>query len=464
MMMNTSLLHRRRLLAALGAGALPALFAPDARADDYRALVCVFLFGGNDGLNTVVPLDGRHADYASVRKTLALPKASLARLGSSDYGLHPALAPLASASKRLAAVFNTGPLVAPLTKADYLAAKGRGPTVPASLFSHSDQQLLWEAGSADLQSRTGWGGRAAQQMRLQNPVISVGGNGRFGLSDSAVPMVLPSPGEYFGAYVMADDAGPAAKRKAALQTLYAGSGETALATAFASQQREAFSVSERLRDLVWLRPGDIALTAAIDAAFAPLVHDGKFSNPLASQLYQVAKLVLGRAVVGGSRQIFFAQQGGYDTHNAQIADDVFTGQHAGLLKSLGDALAAFDAAMLAIGMGDAVTLFTQSDFGRTFAPNASNGTDHAWGNTQLVLGGAVKGGFYGRYPELALGGPDDVGIESWERHGRWLPSMSVDQYAATLLRWLGASEAQLDATLPNLRNFGSARSVGFMAA
>ncbi|MEO3691250.1 DUF1501 domain-containing protein [Roseateles paludis] len=466
-------LHRRRVLAALGAlggGALPALFAPEAHADDYKALVCVFLFGGNDGLNTVVPLDARYTPYAAVRGRLALPKSSLIRLGGTDFGLHPSLASLASlsgASGRLAALFNTGPLVAPLTRADYLAAKGRGPGVPGSLFSHSDQQTLWEAGSADLQARTGWGGRAAGQMQMRNPVISVGGNGRFGLSDSAVPLVLPSPGEYFGAHAMADTSGALAKRKLALQALYAGNagnGETPLMSAFAAQQRDAFEVSDRLRDLVWLSPGQQALTAPLDTAFAPLIRDGKFTNPLASQLYQVAKLVLGRAVVGGSRQIFFAQQGGYDTHNAQIADDVLQGQHAGLLKGLGDALAAFDAAMQAIGMGNAVTLFTQSDFGRTFAPNASDGTDHAWGNTQLVLGGAVKGGAHGRFPELALGGPDDVGVESWERHGRWLPSASVDQYAATLLRWLGASEAQLDATLPNLRNFGSARSLGFMQA
>ncbi len=169
-------LHRRRVLAALGAlgaGALPALFAPAARADDYKALVCVFLFGGNDGLNTVVPLDARYTPYAAVRGRLALPKSSLIRLGSTDFGLHPALATLSGAGGRLAALFNTGPLVAPLTRAEYLAAKGRGPGVPGSLFSHSDQQLLWEAGNADLQSRTGWGGRAAGQMQMRNPVISV---------------------------------------------------------------------------------------------------------------------------------------------------------------------------------------------------------------------------------------------------------------------------------------------------
>jgi uncharacterized protein (DUF1501 family) len=169
-----------------------------------------------------------------------------------------------------------------------------------------------------------------------------------------------------------------------------------------------------------------------------------------------------RATLGGARQVYFAQLGGFDTHGGQIGADALSGHHAGLLKQLGDALACFQDALAALGLAESVTTFTQSDFGRTFLPNNSSGTDHAWGNHHLVLGGAVKGGFYGSYPTLALGGPDDVGVDPWEQQGRWIPTSSVDQYAATLLGWMGASAAQLDGILPNLANFGSTRSLGFL--
>ena len=156
--------------------------------------------------------------------------------------------------------------------------------------------------------------------------------------------------------------------------------------------------------------------------------------------------------------------GGFDTHGGQaITGSPRLGDHAALLKELGDATAAFYAALKAVGLGDAVTTFTQSDFGRTFAPNNSNGTDHAWGSQHFVLGGAVKGGAtYGTYPDLVLGGDNDVGQDSWELQGRWIPTTSVDQYAATLLNWFGASSTQLDTVLPNLQNYGANRTLGFL--
>jgi uncharacterized protein (DUF1501 family) len=202
--------------------------------------------------------------------------------------------------------------------------------------------------------------------------------------------------------------------------------------------------------------------AAIDTAFASLISGGNVVAGLPRQLYQVAKLIAANATVQGNRQIYFAQLGGFDTHGNQIGADSLVGQHANLLKSVGDALACFYNAMKALGMADAVTAFTQSDFGRTFTINNSSGTDHAWGNNHLVVGGAVRGGLtYGTYPQLVLGGPDDVGQDSWELQGRWIPTTGVDQYAATLLGWFGASEGQLDAVLPNLRNF-TTRRLGFL--
>ncbi|MCY7315244.1 MAG: DUF1501 domain-containing protein [Rubrivivax sp.] len=236
-----------------------------------------------------------------------------------------------------------------------------------------------------------------------------------------------------------------------------------LAEAYPTQPRDAFSMAHRLAARVTPKPGDAGNTAAIDTAFAPITAGGRISTPLGRQLYQVVKMVDGRGTVQGDRQIFFAQQGGFDTHGNQVAQSAAEGEHMRLLKSVGEALACIHNALKAIGMNNAVTLFTQSDFGRTFKSNNSNGTDHAWGNHHLVMGGAVRGGrSYGTYSTLAVGGPSDVGVEAWELEGRWIPTTSVDQYAATLLAWPGADDAALNAVLPNLRNFGSARNLGFV--
>ncbi|MCW7539530.1 DUF1501 domain-containing protein [Aquabacterium sp. A7-Y] len=468
------LIQRRQWLklagGALGAAGLGGLaLAPKrAYAADYRALVCVFLYGGNDGLNTIVPTDTtRYNQYSAVRAGLALPRTSLTTLAGSDYGLHPSMAALATAwnDGALAPVFNVGPLAQPLTKAQYRAAPSSSDLIPDNLFSHSDQQNLWETGTTNALARTGWGGRAAAALRTVNPVISVGGNGRFGLSDYAAPLVLPAPGANFGVEGLQDTSwAPIAARKKALEALYAENHQNELTQAYVKQQRDAFATSARLGPLIKIKPGDANASQPINQAFASLIGpDGQVTTMIGQQLYQIAKLIEGKATVQGDRQIFFAQLGGFDTHGNQIDSNSTTGEHARLLKMLGDAMGAFYQAMKNIGMAQQVTLFTQSDFGRTFKPNNSNGTDHAWGNHHLVLGGSVKGrATYGTYPTLQLGGPDDVGVESWEQHGRWLPTTSVAQYAATLLHWFGADDSQLNAILPNLGNFGSRRVLGFL--
>lgn len=469
-LLNTGLGGAATLAGALGAGSLANLLAArPAVAADYKALVCVFLYGGNDGMNMIVPSDTAHYDqYAGVRGGLAIPKASLVPLAGIPYGLHPALGALggAWADGTLAPVFNVGPLAQPLTKAQYRAAAPNSALLPANLFSHSDQQILWETGSPDSLTRTGWGGRAAETLATVNPVISVAGTARYGLGQLQTPLVLPDPGATFGAYGLqpGDTWAPQLARKAAIDALYAQAQDADLADAYTGAQRNAFAMSARLAALVKTQPGDAAAVPAIDAAFAPITSAGKISTGLGRQLYQLAKLIAGNATVQGNRQIFFASMGGFDTHGNQIVTgSPLEGDHARLLKELGDALGAFHAAMKALGLGGAVTAFTQSDFGRTFVPNNSAGTDHAWGNQHLVLGGAVKGGTsYGRYPELVPGGADDVGQNSWELQGRWIPTTSVDQYAATLLGWFGASDGQLDTVLPNLRNFGAARQLGFL--
>jgi uncharacterized protein (DUF1501 family) len=453
-----------------GLGALLGHSQSACAASNYRALVCVFLYGGNDGLNTIVPTDAaRYGAYKAVRANLALPKSSLLGLSGIDYGLHPALSALMPVWRagRMAPIFNVGPLAAPLDKAGFLAALASG-SLPDSLFSHADQQVLWETASTQAQARTGWGGRAAEVMGTSNPVISVGGNGRFGLSSKGTPLVLPELGNSFGAIELGKENwrlenSPFIERSKALRALYEQAQPSDLGDAYTQIQRDAFAVSERLAALVKARPGETSATAAIDKAFAPLISGNQVNTRLGKQLYQVAKLIAGNVTVQGTRQLFFAQLSGFDTHGGQIGGDATQGAHADLLKQTGDALGAFDAAMVNLGLSDAVTTFTQSDFGRTFKPNNSNGTDHAWGNHHLVMGGAVRGASsYGLYPQLELGGPDDAGKDAWEHQGRWIPSTSVDQYAATLLSWFGASENQLNLILPNLHNFGTKKNLGFI--
>jgi uncharacterized protein (DUF1501 family) len=459
--------------ATLGVGSAANLLlgARPARAADYKALVGVFLYGGNDGLNTVVPSDAtRYGQYSAVRQGLAIPQASLLPLAGVDYGLHPSLASLTTAwsEGKLAPVFNVGPLYQPMSKAEFRAAPANSPLIPDSLFSHSDQQVLWETGTTSALTRTGWGGRASEALATVNPVISVGGNGHFGLANGTAPLVLPAPGDDFGAYELGQESwrtgyAPLVARANTLRAIYTHAQDSDLGEAYSRMQRDAFTVSDRLGALVKTTPGSAGSVAAIDAAFAPVTSAGKLTTDIAKQLYQVAKLVAGNATVQGSRQIFFAQMGGFDTHGNQlVTGSPLEGTHATLLRQLGDALGCFYAAMKAIGLSDAVTTFTQSDFGRTFVPNNSTGTDHAWGNTHLVLGGAVVGGrTWGTFPQLVLGGPDDVGVDAWELQGRWIPTTGVDQYAATLLGWFGASDSQLLTILPNLANYPT-RKLGFV--
>jgi uncharacterized protein (DUF1501 family) len=301
-------------------------------------------------------------------------------------------------------------------------------------------------------------------------VISLGSGGRFGVSEREVPLQLPGPGAVFGALGLQPSELAWAPNLARQQALYAIYAEAALQAdgneqiaALGRVHRSAFQTAQRLGAVVAVTPGATGSVAAIDQAFAGLTQDGELQGQLAPQLYQVAKLLAAGGSLGLSRQIYLVEQGGYDTHADQVlSGNALAGQHAELLAELAAALAAFDAAMQSLGLGGQVTVFTQSDFGRTFLPNSSLGTDHAWGNHHLVLGGAVRGGqTWGRYPELILGGTDDVGVDDWELQGRWIPSLSVAQYAATLLSWWGLDDAQLTQVLPHLANFAE-RRIGFL--
>jgi uncharacterized protein (DUF1501 family) len=446
-------LSRRELLSGLSLlGMSPLLFRSGtarAAASDYRALVCVFLFGGNDGNNLVVPVDGRHADYLAVRGDpsnggLGLPLDQLLPLdpatGSAAYGLHPSMPELVPLweSGALAVLFNVGTLVAPSNKAD--DAAGRVPR-PLSLMSHQDQQNQWQTSLPDRQSRTGWGGRLADGLPTASlpPLVSVAGNVLFAVGASSHPLAVPAVGGPAFGLNGFDSSLPSRALRTAMDTVRTLDLDNALVQSVAGNTVAAFTAS-----------GALAPVLAGTGSTTDALFDGQ-TSPVAKQLNQVARIIEARAVLGATQQIFFVSLGGFDTHNDQMA------RQQTLLAQLSKALAAFQQATVQLGVATQVTTFTLSDFGRTLKPASGGGSDHAWGNHQLVLGGAVKGRTpYGTFPTLALGGPDDFSTE-----GRWIPTTGTDQYVATLARWFGVLPADLPTVVPNLGRFDQA-DLGFL--
>ncbi len=420
------------------------------QATDYKALVCVFLYGGVDGNNVIVPADtAGYAQYAAVRTVASginLPLASLNPIQpasvATPFGLHPAMTELKTLfdQRRMAVLCNVGTLLGPTTKADYAAGRNR----PANLFSHSDQQNEWQAGVYDQSSRTGWGGRLADRMAALNgnipfPVMtSTSGITLFMTGSTQSPLSIPTSGTFgLQGYTTANAANTA--RKAALQQLLDMDYENLFVNGASEITATAVELSATVNPIV------TNTASSIQGLFA-----GQTSS-IAQQLLAVAKLIEARNSIGIKRQVFFVSLGGFDTHTNELS------VHQNLFGQLSPALKAFHDATVQLGVSESVTSFTLSDFGRTFKPAAGQGSDHAWGNHALVIGGAVRGGdFYGRYPTLQLAGSDDVTAE-----GRWLPSTGVDQYAATLASWFGLPASDLATVLPTLGRFPSA-NLGFM--
>lgn len=450
---------RRSLQAALGGagvsalGQLGLLNAAMAAGSgtifpDYKALVCVFLHGGNDSFNTIVPRDaGHYGVYAASRGALAVPQNQLIALDpladglpgdGAQYGLHPQMQDLATlfGDGHAGILANVGTLIHPVTQQQY--QQGTVP-VPAQLFSHEDQANLWQTSRPDDGNASGWGGRIADLMHAGNPnqaqsmLVSLEGQALFQRGDVVNQYVIGSYGVEQIGYL--DDWGNEAGAAAFGALLQDGSQTHVFERSYARAMNSAIANYQAI---------GAALSAAGDVTTA-------FPNSrLGRQLHMVARLIKARNQLNLRRQIFFVSLGGFDTHGSQ--SDV----HPGLLGDLSQSLKAFYDATAELTLANQVTTFTASDFGRTVSING-DGTDHGWGGHHLIVGGAVRGRrFYGRMPSLAQNGNgDDAG------YGQLIPTVSVDQYAATLARWFGLAETGIDDILPNLGHFAS-RDLGFL--
>ncbi|MBU6300067.1 MAG: DUF1501 domain-containing protein [Verrucomicrobia bacterium] len=447
-----------------------AMAAPSGPAPtDYRALVCLFLAGGNDSNNWIVPTDTASFDaYTNIRGNLALPQSSLHTLrtgaGSSDspyqdadghtYGFHPNCGELQTlfGEKKLSVVLNVGTLVKPINRAEYLSSISN--TKPPQLFSHSDQVTQWQTSIPDQPPSTGWGGRVADLLNAwANPA------GNISMSVSLNGANTLEVGNLVSQYHVATNGavtltgnlmtGSSARARALRDILGVPHGNL---------QRKAYAeVLERA-----IYTGDL-LNNAISATALDSFWTVPFPNTtLGNQLKMIARLIHARGPSGFNmqRQIFFCSVGGYDTHTAQVtlspSLNTTTGTHATLLNEVSECMFAFQRAMEQIGTSNSVTTFTASDFSRTF-PTNSQGSDHGWGAHHVVMGGAVKGGnFYGRLPVFTINGPDDTGT------GRWIPTLSVDQHSATLAKWFGVPSSDMSTVFPNLSRFPTP-DLGFMA-
>ena len=456
---STDLLARRAFLRRAGQLGLAGVAAPWAinlaaigeaaafSASDYKALVCVFLYGGNDYGNTLVPFDNAHyARYASIRPTLATPQEALAATALRPAtplpdGLQLALAPQMGGLKglfdagKLALQLNVGPLVQPTSLAQYQA---RSVPLPPKLFSHNDQQSLWQSSRPE-GSTAGWGGKLGDLALASNAsasftCISVTGNAVY-LAGQTAAQYQVSPGGAVAISGIKSGVYGSSSCGAALNTLLTQASSQLLEHELGRVAARSIAAESQVSSA-------LAAVPAFSTAFPS-------GNALAAQLQLVARLIAARASLGARRQVFMVSLGGFDLHDNLLA------QHPTLLGNVSAALTAFYNATVELGVADSVTAFTASDFGRTLSSNG-DGSDHGWGSHHFVLGGAVKGGaFYGNAPAVAVGGPDDVG------QGRLLPSTSVDQYAATLASWFGVSDSELALVLPNIGNF-SLRNVGFV--
>lgn len=438
-------------------GAIHAL-TPQSAAD-YKALVCIFMNGGNDGNNLLIDL-GQYGAYSSARNTagLAIPQSGaggflpLSPSSGGAYGLHPSMPEMKTLfdQGRVALLANNGPLVEPLSRTTYQNGIGKK---PLQLFSHSDQVGLFQTAISDNVSQTGWGGRVADK------TLGLNGGATFPQNISISGLNLLLTGVNTRQLAVADSNTALAN---VLQLTMTGTTSEQASRRAAFDQLRAYDNSFKLVKAASDTRTSAIQTAAALGSVTPVLATAFPNTSLARQLKQIALLIKActdpAAGINMKRQIFFAQIGGFDTHSTQIA-----GQ-ATLLTQVSQAMSAFYTATVELGVQNDVTSFTLSDFGRTLQPagtGAQAGSDHAWGNHHLIMGGSVLGNrIYGTFPTLALGGPDDTDGGSSPR-GRWIPSTSVEQYAATLATWYGLSTSDLPAVFPLISRFPTS-NLGFV--
>jgi uncharacterized protein (DUF1501 family) len=435
---------------------------------DYKALVCVFLAGGNDSNNMIIPtIQSEYDNYAAIRSpVIAIPQAAILPISPTNsdghnYGLHPACPELQTlfGEAKLAVLFNTGTLVFPITRSQYQSGAFQK---PPQLFSHSDQVMQWQTSIPDRPPLTGWGGRCADLLAALQPntpislSVSLSGANTFEVGNTVSQYSVSTS----GAIALA---GVSGSRLQALTNI--------LALPYPNMQAQAYAgVAKHSIDAGGILNNAIAPTAAATYWTTPFpttvtspTGGNAFGSSLAPQLRMVARLIEAghRASANGGfgmkRQIFFCSVGGYDLHTNQTPGPGQTtvGSHANLLAELSQSLFAFQRAMEQLGLSQNVTAFTSSDFSRTL-PSNGGGTDHGWGSHHLILGGAVKGQqTYGTFPTLAINGPDDTST------GRWIPTTAIDQYFCTLASWFGVDQGHLATVFPNIGRF-SAPSLGFV--
>ena len=433
-------------------------------ATDYKALVCIFLYGGNDYANTVVPYDAtNYALYHQIRAGaggeaaagIALARADLAATALTpaggqvltdnlQYALAPQLGGLKSLwdSGKLAVQLNVGPLIQPTDINQYRSTNRVANPLPPKLFSHNDQQSVWQSNGSE-GSTIGWGGRLGDIGLSSNSsnalltCISAAGNAVFVAGRDALQYQISPAGA-----IKIRGIDPAqtdwAELRTALNALITRDSTHVFEKEYATVTRRSIEFESVVNGAL----SGVALPSATNTLFGT-------GNPLANQMKIVARLIGARTALNVKRQVFFVSLCGFDTHNLLMQD------HPKLMERLNQAMSAFYQATVDLGVASQVTTFTASDFGRTLRSNG-DGSDHGWGNHQIVVGGAVKGGdMYGKMPTLVVDGPDDTS------QGRWIPTTSVDEYAATLATWFGVSSTDLPLVLPNIGRF-SKTNLGFL--
>jgi uncharacterized protein (DUF1501 family) len=449
----------------LGLNSLAAM-AQSTGASDYKALVCVFLQGGNDGHGTVIATDSdSFSAFTQARSGapgLAYPLAELLPIvpntaqSGRTFALNPNLTGVQNLfnAGRAAIVANSGTLIAPATKAQVNA---NSVPLPASLFSHFDQTAAWQAiasngGSAE---HVGWGGSVADLIESMN----MNSNSMFTcISTAGIALFLAGQTSF---QLNVTSAGPIPISGLSQPLFGNAAGTTALSSILSADETNLFAKEYEVVVNRSIQAQALLASSMLTAGPTGVPNPPQFLDPitnkltdnqLATSLQTVARIIGARASLGVNRQIFYVQLGSFDTHNNQAQT------HAHLLTQLGEALEYFDGLMVTAGLGNNVTTFTASDFGRTLTCN-SDGTDHGWGSHHFVVGGAVQGhDMYGQYPVIGVNQANDVGA------GRLIPTTAVDQYAGTLARWFGLSDGQVRQVFPNFANFGSSPYLGFMGS